>query len=58
MTRTYALLKLLVHGDLTMREIVSITGWPVNASRQTVSHLSGSGRIRSASGKWTIKPEY
>jgi DNA-binding IclR family transcriptional regulator len=53
MTRTYALLKLLDHGDLAMAEIIAITGWPACRARKTVSHLSSSGRIKSKSGKWT-----
>lgn len=53
MTRTYALLKLLDHGELTMGEIITITGWPATKARQTVSHLSQAGRIESKSGKWT-----
>lgn len=53
MTRTYALLKLLDHGDLTMGEIITITGWPAKAARKTVSHLSESGKIYSENGKWT-----
>lgn len=53
MTRTYALLKLLDHGDLTMGEIIKITGWPAPKARQTVSHLSQMGRIESIASKWT-----
>jgi hypothetical protein len=53
MTRTYALLKLLDHGPLTMSEIIMITGWPARRARKTVSDLSGDGRIWSESGYWT-----
>ncbi len=53
MTRTHALTQLLAHGALTMAEIITITGWPARAARQTVSWLSECGRIRSAGGKWT-----
>ena len=53
MTRTHAIEQLLAHGALTMAEIITITGWPVRAARQTVSYLSECGRIRSVLGKWT-----
>jgi hypothetical protein len=52
MTRTYALLRLLDHGALAMSEIITITGWPVQRARQTVSYLSEFGRIKSVDGKW------
>jgi len=54
MTRTHALLKLLDHGPLTMGEIITITGWPARSARKTVSHLSETGRIESAGGKWAV----
>jgi transcription initiation factor IIE alpha subunit len=39
MTRSYALKRLLEHGALTRREIVTITGWSENAVRSAIERL-------------------
>lgn len=39
MTRTYAAKRLLEHGPLTLREFVTITGWPYSAAQRALEHL-------------------
>lgn len=47
MTRTYALLKLLEHGPLSIGQIEHITCWPMEDCRNTVTELRGTGQIVS-----------
>jgi hypothetical protein len=39
MTRAHAARMLLAHGPLTMRDFVTITGWPVATCRRVLSYL-------------------
>lgn len=49
MTRTYALKRLLEHGELRFREIVEITGWDAVEAWSAVNVLKISGLV-TASG--------
>lgn len=43
MTKTYAMHKLLEHGDLTLSEAKSITGWPGRSTGYILAHLVHKG---------------
>lgn len=47
MTRTYALLKLLEHGQLSIGQIEHITCWPMEDCRNAVTELRSTGQIVS-----------
>lgn len=46
MTRTYILTQLLRLGPLTLREIVTITGWPSNAAGWTLRNTLDSNAVQ------------
>lgn len=45
MTRTYALKRLLEHGELTLSQIRAITLWKPRQVRKTVEHLVEKGVV-------------
>jgi hypothetical protein len=47
MTRTYAARRLLEHGPLTLREMIAITRWPVNAVKGALQNLAAAGELGS-----------
>lgn len=47
MTHTYALVRLLEHGPLTMAELIEITRWSWNAVRSALGRLIEAGRVRA-----------
>lgn len=56
MTRAYALLKLLEHGELTRREIREITFWPDRKVIGTLQYLSDQGKIHQVRPRtWGLK---
>ena len=48
MSRTYATLKLLEHGPLSMIDLQVITGWPYFRCRNAIRLLQSDGRIGAA----------
>lgn len=46
MTHSYALRRLLEHGQMTQAEIVTCTGWSVEQVAQAIADLRTSGLIR------------
>jgi hypothetical protein len=46
MTRVYAATRLLEHGPLTWRDLLSITGWTYNELRGVMDRLVTSGVVR------------
>jgi hypothetical protein len=53
MTKSHAIRMLLEHGPLTMREIITITGWPAKQTRRAVYSLSEYGQVILVDGKWS-----
>jgi predicted HTH transcriptional regulator len=54
MTRTYALTKLLEHGELTRRELREITGWTEKQLCSAINYLTDIGKIESVKRKWRL----
>ncbi len=54
MTRTYALTKLLEHGELTRKEMREITGWTEKQLKSAINYLTDSGKIESVNRKWRL----
>ncbi len=54
MTRTYALKKLLEHGELTRRELREITGWTDKQLCSAINYLTDLGKIESVNRKWRL----
>jgi transcription initiation factor IIE alpha subunit len=54
MTRTYALTKLLEHGELTRKELREITGWTEKQLRSAINYLTETGKIVNAGRKWRL----
>ena len=54
MTRSYALTKLLEHGELTRHELREITGWTDKQLLSVINYLSAFGKIESMDRKWRI----
>ncbi len=54
MTKTYALAKLLEHGELTRKEMREITGWTEKQLKSAINYLTDSGKIESVNRKWRL----
>jgi len=50
MTRTYALRKLLEHGQLSIGQIAHITGWPMEECNKAITQLRSTGQVVSIKG--------
>lgn len=48
MSHTYAITRLLEHGDLTWGELMEITGWSFNSLRSAMTRLMESGKVKKA----------
>jgi hypothetical protein len=45
---------LLEHGPLTMREIITITGWPAKQTRRAVYSVCEYNQVIRVDGKWAL----
>ena len=55
MTRSYAFMKLLEHGELTRKELREITGWTDKQLASVLTYLTFRGEIESVNRKWRIQ---